>query len=136
MKKVIEYDVKTFKTDPTCSDFKHLLDYTPKEWLENRPVELIQLISVLLDIDPDEDSYQFAKIIELMYSTKRENIVLSAHFRESLMAFSNSKPLVNLLSKSSPSGGYTTLTNFLGNNTNPQFYAREKISELCLTTSR
>ena len=107
-----------------CPTTDSLLVYSPKTWLEARPPELIQLISSICGINPNDDkkSYVLAKAVEQIYYIKNSRLILPLSFRESLMTYTwtKSRQAVTLNCFGSPASSYTTVNRFLDHGSNEE----------------
>ena len=92
---------------------RDLSNFNSVMWLAKRPVELIQLLSKICNIDVNTASTSkliiLSKIVELIYYCKNSRKVLSNHFLENLLcySFTNSKSYLSFLGNRSPGGSYS-----------------------------
>ena len=95
---------------------KTLLKYDLVDWLKERPVNLLQHVQELCNLDnTPKHNFLLAKIIEQIYACRNRRLVLPLAFRENLIAYKMSNaPLLSALNGASkPSGAQTFLNNWL-----------------------
>ena len=96
-----------------------LLEYNPLLWLQERPVEFIQLLKELCGIHgtlmDDKVSLLLAKVVEQIYAAQNSRLVLPLSLRENLLTYgvSNSKLLVNYNGSTSAGGSYSYISKWL-----------------------
>lgn len=113
----ISKDITSLYKERNCSDIKKLLCYDSTSWLNSRPQKLVELISTLTNLNPENDAaaMKISEIIECIYSCRNKRLVLPISLRSNLLTYSisNSKLLVNINNVQRPSGSYSYLCDWL-----------------------
>ncbi len=95
-----------------------LVQYSAKEWLQNRPKQLIELMKSLCGDDiltDDKKCYHLAKTVEQLYYLRNSRLILPLSFREGILlySFTYSKQAITLQCKTAPSSSYSTINRYL-----------------------
>ena len=106
---IIAKDIAKLHRERACTNMEYLVQYKPQDWLKERPDELVKLISVLCNLNPEHkaSAFMLAKCIEQMYCCRNKKLVLPIGFPNNLLTYSlsNSKLLVNVNGSSMPAAG-------------------------------
>ena len=116
---LIKNDISVLKANSEIETLKDVMNYCPLKWLNDRPNELIYLLTSVCQIDVNTASTEklkiFAKAIEMIYYCINSRLVLPNHMVENLLcySFTNCKSFLNFVGSRSPGGRYTYITNWL-----------------------
>ena len=114
---LIDQDVRILFREKFCSDAENITSYDAKNWLSERPKELVQLLFNVTGLkDEEKDSaFYINKCIEQIYCARHERLVLLLAFKQNLLTYSlsNSKLLLNFSGRTMGGGSYTYLKNWL-----------------------
>ena len=121
---LIEKDITKLFKNKSCSSVEKVVTYSPVQWLDERPTEIVNFFSKLCAKNPREsnDAFFIAKLIEQVYGLRNSRLVLPLSFRHNLVSYSlsGSKDLLRLNSSTFPSGSYTFVCNWLSDNAKKQ----------------
>ena len=121
---LIEKDITKLFKNKSCSSVEKVVTYSPVQWLDERPTEIVNFFSKLCAKNPREsnDAFFIAKLIEQVYGLRNSRLVLPLSFRHNLVSYSlsGSKDLLRLNSSTFPSGSYTFVCNWLSDNAKNQ----------------
>ena len=117
LKDKIDKDVNSIYKQKFCSSIENVKNYKCKYWLNERPDELVNFLAEIckLNIEDEYSAFLINKCIEQIYSARHRRLVLPLAFKQNLLTYSlsNSKLLLNFNGKSTASGSYTYLKNWL-----------------------
>lgn len=84
-----------------------LLNYDPKDWLQERPKELTSVLTRLCNVDfikfDDKNAYRLARLVEQIYHLKNTHILLPLQ-NILLYSYTSSKQATNFISSFGPAG--------------------------------
>ena len=119
LSKIIQSDVKELYTNKSVETINDLIDFNHIDWIRERPMELVHLLSKICKIDlntANEPKLRtLTKIIEMIYFSRNRKLVLPQHFIDNLVGntCTNSKTYCNYQGAYSPGGSYFTLSSWL-----------------------
>nr|XP_054751792.1 uncharacterized protein LOC129257486 [Lytechinus pictus] len=108
-------DTKNFYKNRKSFSVNDLLEYNPRQFLNQRPDELLIFLCELCNISvnsiTDKQTYLLAKAVEQLYTIWNPQLVLPLSMRENIVMYSltSSKLGANLMNHVSPAGSYRTL---------------------------
>ena len=117
---LIKQDIAKLWKDKSFTKADYLVNYKPSNWIKERPLPLIKLLEKLTNntINNDHGCFIIAYLIEQLYSSQDEKLVLPLSFRHNILtySFSHSRSLINAINSFLPAGSKTYLTNWLTKN--------------------
>ena len=122
LRQIISSDVTNLYREGKIKTISDLKIFRTNNWLAERPIELIELLSGLCNVDlntsKDGKCDILAKVVELIYYCLNSKLMLPNHFKESLHAFSltNCKTFSNFMGNRSPGGSYFSLVRVILSN--------------------
>lgn len=120
LSKLVVEDVKVlYKSQGLLKDVNYLTSFNAINWSKERPSDLVKFLSSLLNLDPDniKDAFLIAQIIDNMYGTQNQKLILPLSFQRNLLTYtlSHSRLLVDFSGACLPSGSYSYLNDWLSN---------------------
>ena len=117
---LIKQDIAKLWKDKSCTKADYLVNYKPSNWIKERPLPLIKLLEKPTNntINNDHGCLGIAYLIEQLYSSRNEKLVLPLSFRHNILtySFSHSRSLIDANNSFFPAGSNTYLTNWLTKN--------------------
>lgn len=88
---IIQSDVKEFYTNKNIETINDLIAFNHIDWIRERPMELVHLLSKICKIDLNTANEQklrtLTKIIEMIYFSRNRKLVLPQHFIDNLVGY-------------------------------------------------
>lgn len=114
--KSMKEDIKMIRSETPTPE--SLSSFMGKDWLESRPVVLVNILKLICGITESSsqlDYLKLCKIVELIYNCHTNHFVSPLSFMENEITFqiSKSRHLVDLNHALYPSGSYTHVRNWL-----------------------
>ena len=84
---LIKQDIAKLWKDKSCTKADYLVNYKPSNWIKERPLPLIKLLEKLTNnsINNDHGCLRIACLIEQLYSSRNERLVLPLSFRHNIL---------------------------------------------------
>ena len=117
---LIKQDIAKLWQNKSCTKAVYLVNYKPSNWIKERPLPLIKLLEKLTNntINNDHCCLRIAYLIDQLYSSRNDRLVLPFSFRHNILkySFSHSRSLIDANNSFLPAGSNTYLTNWLTKN--------------------